>query len=158
MGETKPIPDDYPRVTPYLCVDGAADAIRFYSDVLEAVERGRLTGPDGMVSHAEIMIGDSLIMLSDEFPEMGFVGPRAVGGTPVSIMVYVEDVDATYAKALENGASALRPVQDQFYGDRTGMFEDPWGHRWTVGTHIEDVSMEEMERRMAAGMAEMTET
>jgi len=146
----KPIPDGYPQVTPYLCVDGAAAAINFYSQILGATERMRMPAPDGKVGHAELQVGDSVIMLSDEFPEMGVKSPKAVGGTPVTISVYVEDVDATYQKALDAGATALRAVEDQFYGDRSGQFEDPFGHRWSVATHVEDVPSDEMAKRAAA--------
>jgi PhnB protein len=146
----KPIPDNYPQVTPALVVDGAADAIDFYSRVFGAVERMRLPEPSGRIGHAELQIGDSLIMLSDEYPEMGARGPRSVGGSPVTLSVYVEDVDAAFDRAVDAGAKALRPVEDQFYGDRSGQFEDPWGHRWSVATHVEDVSPEEMARRARA--------
>ena len=146
----KPIPDGYPRVSPSLAIAGAADALEFYVKILGATERLRFEGPPGHIAHAEIQIGDSVIMLADEYPEMGFVGPSTMGGTPVTLGVYVEDVDATFAAALEAGATELRGVEDQFYGDRNGVFEDPWGHRWSVATHVEDVSEEEMHKRMAA--------
>jgi PhnB protein len=142
-----PIPEDYPRMSPALCVADAAAAIAFYIEVLGGVERMRFEAPDGKVGHAELRFGDSLLMVADEYPDMGFVGPRAVGGTPVSISLFVEDVDATFAAALAAGATEIRPVEDKFYGDRSGMFEDPWGHRWGVATHIEDMSEEEMMRR-----------
>jgi PhnB protein len=145
----KPIPDGYPRVSPSLSIDGAAAAIDFYKEVFGATERMRMDD-GGRIGHAELQIGDSVIMLADEYPEMGIVGPKKVGGTPVFLSVYVEDVDATFAKAIELGATELRAVQDQFYGDRSGNFEDPWGHRWGVATHVEDVSEEEMTRRMEA--------
>jgi PhnB protein len=145
----KPIPDDYPRVSPSLSIDGAAAAIDFYKEVFGATERMRMDD-GGRIGHAELQIGDSVIMLADEYPEMGIVGPKKVGGTPVFLSVYVEDVDATFAKAIELGATELRALQDQFYGDRSGNFEDPWGHRWGVATHVEDVSEEEMTRRMEA--------
>lgn len=149
----QPIPDGYPRVTPYLIVDGAADAIDFYSSVLGASQRGdRMTTPDGKVGHAELALGDSLIMLADEAPDWGAVGPRTVGGTPVTVHVYVEDVDAVFAKALAAGATEVQAVIDQFYGDRSGTFEDRWGHRWNVATHVEDVPPEEMVERAAAAM------
>lgn len=147
-----PIPRDYPRVTPSLAVDGAAAAIDFYCRILGATERMRIAEPSGKIGHAELSIGDSLIMLNDEYPEMGAVGPKSVGGTPVSLLVYVEDVDATFAAALGAGATSLQPVEDRFYGDRSGQFEDPWGHRWTVSSHIEDVPPEEMGARAAAAM------
>jgi PhnB protein len=150
---TKPIPDGYPRVTPYLIVDGAADAIDFYGAVLGASQRGdRMVAPDGKIGHAELALGDSVIMLADEFPEVGALGPRTVGGTPVTIYVYVEDVDAVFARALELGASEVRAVTDEFYGDRSGQFDDPWGHRWNVATHVEDVPPEEMAERAKAAM------
>jgi PhnB protein len=144
----KPIPEGYPRVTPYLYVDGATQAIDFYRSILGAQERMSMPGPDGKIGHAELTIGDSVIMLADEFPDMGALGPKSVGGSPVTIQVYVEDVDATFDKALKAGASTLRPVEDKFYGDRGGEFEDPFGHRWSVATHVEDVSPEEMQQRM----------
>jgi PhnB protein len=147
MAKVKPIPDNYPQVTPYLVVDGADAAIRFYTTVLGATERARLAGPDGKVGHAELTLGDSLIMLADEYPDMGARGPKAVGGTPVTISVYVEDVDAVFERALQQGATSLRPVETQFYGDRTGQFEDPFGHRWSVATHVEDISSDEMAKR-----------
>lgn len=147
------IPENYPRVTPYLTVDGAGEAIEFYVDVLGATVRGRMDGPDGKVGHAELEIGDSVIMLADVFPDMGQSTPKDLGGTPVMVMVYVEDADATVAKALAAGATEVSPVQDQFYGDRSGLFEDPWGHRWNVATHVEDVPPEEMEARAAKAMA-----
>jgi len=145
----KPIPDGYPRVTPYLVVDGAQKAIEFYTTVLGATERMRMPGPDGRIGHAELQIGDSLIMLADEFPDMGAKGPSAYGGSPVSISLYVEDVDATFDKATEAGATVVRPLENQFYGDRSGTFDDPFGHRWTIATRVEDVSPEEMGRRAA---------
>ena len=145
-----PIPEGYPRVTPYLTVAGAADAIDFYCKVLGATERMRMPGPaPGSVGHAELQVGDSVIMLADEFPEMGQRGPKAIGGSPVAVMVYVEDVDSVFQSAISNGATEIQAVQDQFYGDRSGMFEDPFGHLWNVASHVEDVSPEEMEKRMA---------
>jgi PhnB protein len=146
----KPIPDGYPRVSPYLVVDGAAQAIDFYTQVLGAGERMRMGGPDGKIGHAELQFGDSVVMLADEYPDMGYVGPKAVGGTPVTIGVYVEDVDKTFDAAVKAGAKALRPVEDQFYGDRSGQIEDPFGHRWSLQTHIEDVPPDEMQKRAAA--------
>lgn len=143
-----PIPDDYPRVSAALCVDGATEAIEFYKEVLGASERMRFDDC-GKVGHAELTIGDSLIMVSDEYPEMDVVGPKAVGGTPVRMMVYVEDADATFAAALAAGATEVCPVEQQFYGDRSGQFLDPWGHCWWVATHVEDVGPEELRRRVS---------
>ncbi|HYY74049.1 MAG TPA: VOC family protein [Solirubrobacterales bacterium] len=148
----KPIPEGYPRVTPYLIVDGASAAIDFYRDVLGATERMRMAAPDDKVGHAELEIGDSLIMLADEAPDMGALGPKSVGGTPVTVHVYVEDADAVFERAVDAGAKALRQIEDRFYGDRSGEFEDPFGHHWSVATHVEDVPPEEMERRMAAAI------
>ncbi|MGF1429083.1 VOC family protein [Kitasatospora sp. LaBMicrA B282] len=153
MSAVKAVPDAYPRVCPYLSVDGAAAAIDFYVSVLGAEQRGdRMTGPDGRIGHAELRLGDSVIMLSDEYPEVGSRGPKTVGGTPVMIHVYVEDVDGVWARAMAAGAVALRPVADQFYGDRSGTFEDPWGHRWNIATHVEDVPPAEMAARAKAAM------
>ncbi len=145
-----PIPAGYPRVTPYLCCRGAADAIEFYKTVLGATERMRMPGdsPD-TVGHAEIEIGTGLVMLADEFPDHGFLSPLTIGGTPVTVHVYVEDADAVFAKAVEHGARITREMENQFYGDRLGQFVDPWGHQWSVASHVEDVSEEEMGRRMA---------
>jgi PhnB protein len=150
MAGVKAVPDGYPQVTPYLCVDGAAAAIDFYSRVLGATERMRMGGPDGKVGHAELQIGSGLVMLADEFPDMGQRSPKALGGSPVTVSLYVEDVDAVFARALEAGATEVRAVTDQFYGDRAGQFSDPWGHLWSVATHVEDVSPEEMARRAEA--------
>ena len=146
----KAIPDGYPRVTPYLYVDGAKAAIDFYTTILGAEVRMTMPGPDGKIGHAELTLGDSVIMLADEFPDMGAQGPKTVGGSPVTMHVYVEDVDDTFARALAAGASSLRPVEDKFYGDRGGEFEDPFGHRWSIATHVEDLSPEEMQKHMAA--------
>jgi PhnB protein len=145
-----PIPAGYHSVTPYLVLEGAAKAIEFYKHAFEAQELLRLPGPDGKIAHAEIKIGDSPVMLADAGEE--FRGPRAFGGTPVSIMIYVEEVDRIFRQALAAGAKELRPVIDQFYGDRSGTLVDPFGHVWTVATHIEDVSMDEINRRMAKMM------
>jgi PhnB protein len=150
MAKVDPIPSIYPRVSPYLSVDGADKAIAFYCDILGAVERARMGGPDGKVGHAELEIGSSVIMLADSFPDMGAPTPAALGGSPVTIMVYVADVDDVFARAIKAGAKEIAPVQDQFYGDRSGQFEDPFGHRWNVASHVEDVSPEEMEKRAAA--------
>src|SRR5438093_1085922 len=145
MADVKPIPDGYPNVTPYLIVDGGDAAIRFYTEVLGAKERMRMGGPDGTVGHAELELGSSLVMLADEHPEMGARGPRTIGGSPVMIHLYVEDVDSVFQAALAAGATETRAVEDKFYGERGGEFEDPFGHRWSVATHVEDVPPEEME-------------
>ena len=143
----KPIPEGYHSVTPYLIIKGAADAIEFYKQAFGATELFRFPAPDGKIGHAEIKIGDSPIMLADEFAEMGYKGPQALGGSPVSLMIYLEDVDTVFNRAVEAGASIKEAVQDKFYGDRTGTLTDPFGHVWHVSTHKEDVSMEEMEER-----------
>ncbi len=148
----KPIPDGYPQVIPYLSIDGASAAIDFYAKVFGAEERVRMPAPGGKIGHAEIAIGDSLVMLADVFPEMGGQTPKSIGGTPVTVMVYVEDVDAVVDLAVAAGAIVERAVEDQFYGDRAGQFVDPFGHKWFVATHVEDVSPEEMKTRMAAAM------
>jgi PhnB protein len=147
-------PAESHTVGPYLCVDGAAAAIDFYTDVFDASETYRIPAPDGKIGHAEVKIGDSLVMLSDEYPEMNVRGPKTIGGSPVTLTVFVPDVDATFAKALAAGATEVRPVEDQFYGDRAGQIEDPFGHRWSIHTHIEDVSPEEIDRRAAAMFGE----
>ena len=150
MADVKPIPDGYPQVIPSLAIDGAAAAIDFYCAVLGASVRLRMVGPGDKLGHAELQLGDSVIMVADEFPEIGFLGPKAVGGTPVTLSVYVEDVDAVFAHALSAGATELRPIKDQFYGDRSGQFEDPFGHWWSVATHIEDVSEDALMKRAQA--------
>ena len=152
MASVKPIPDGYPRLTPYLCVNGAAEAITFYTTVFGAKERMRMPAPNGKIGHAELQIGDSVIMLADEYPEMHIVGPKTIGGTPVTLSLYVDAVDEVFARALKAGAKSLRPVENQFYGDRSGQLEDPFGHRWSVATHVEDVSPEEMRKRAAKVM------
>jgi PhnB protein len=149
----KPVPDGYHTVTPYLIVSGAAQAIDFYTRAFGATELLRIPDGKGRIGHAEIRIGDSVIMLADEHPEMGYRGPRALGGTSVSILLYVPDVDAMFERAIKAGGKSQRPVADQFYGDRMGTLEDPFGHAWTIGTHVEDVSDEEIKRRMATAHA-----
>ena len=146
----KPIPDGYHSVTPYLCVEGAARAIEFYKKAFSATERMRIAQPDGRVGHAELQIGDSVIMLSDEFPEMGARSPQSLGGSPVSIHLYVEDADAIFKMAVAAGAKIKRPIADHFYGDRLGGVEDPFGHTWWISTHKEDLSPQEIERRAAS--------
>jgi PhnB protein len=148
--KVKPIPDGYHTVTPYLIIKGAAGALEFYKKAFGATELYRMQQPDGRIGHAEIRIGDSRVMLADEVPEMGFRSPQSLGASSVSILLYVEDVDAMACKAAAAGAKVIRPVQDQFYGDRSGTFTDPYGHVWTIATHKEDVSAEEINRRAAA--------
>jgi len=149
----KAIPDDYQRVTPYLYIDGASTAIDFYCSVLGARERMRMPAPDGRIGHAELEIGDSVIMLADANPDMDVRSPRSIGGTPIALHVYVDDVDSVFGQAVDAGAKQLRPVENQFYGDRSGQFEDPFGHRWNVATHVEDVPPDEMTKRAAEAMA-----
>ena len=144
-----PVPDGYHSVTPYLIIKGASRAIDFYKNSFGAQEIMRFPGPNGTIGHAELRIGDSVIMLADE-QQAQFRGPESYGGSPVSLMIYVPDVDKTFKQAVANGAKEIRAVQDQFYGDRSGNLVDPFGHVWTVATHVEDVSAEEMQRRMAA--------
>jgi PhnB protein len=146
----KPIPDNYPRVVPYLCVNTASAAIEFYRSVFDATERMRMPEPDGRIGHAELEIGTAVVMLSDEFPDLGVRSPSTIGGTPVTLTLYVMDVDDVYKRAIDAGATAVRPLKDQFYGDRTATFEDPFGHRWSIATHIEDVSAQDMAERAAA--------
>jgi len=146
----KPIPDGYEGITPYLCCREAARAIDFYTRAFGAVETTRMPGPNGTVGHAEIKVGGSIVMLADEYPEMGVVSPQTLGGTPTTLMIYVEDVDAVVQRAVAAGAKLLRPVEDQFYGDRSGQLEDPFGHRWNFATHTEDVPPDEMARRSEA--------
>jgi PhnB protein len=147
---TKPIPEGYHSATPYLIVKGAAEAIDFYKRAFGATESFRMADPSGGIAHAEIKIGDSIIMLADEHPNMGYRGPRSLGGSAVSIMLYVADVDGTFDRSLQAGAKSQRPVANQFYGDRSGTLEDPFGHIWTISTHVEDVAPDEMKRRAEA--------
>ena len=149
MSKVKPIPEGYHTVTPYLCCRDAGAAIEFYKKAFGAKEILRMDN-QGKVGHAELQIGDSRIMLADEFPEIGFVSPQSVGGSPIMIHLYVEDVDMTANRAVAAGAKVTRPVADQFYGDRGGQFEDPFGHKWYLATHKEDLSPEEIGRRAAA--------
>lgn len=151
--KVKPIPDGHHTVTPYLILSNAAKGIEFYKSAFGATELMRITAPGGKVGHAELQLGDSRIMLADEYPQMGARSPQTIGGTPVTLAVYVEDVDAVAKRALAAGAKVLKPVQDQFYGDRSGTFTDPFGHQWTIATHKEDVSPQEIERRAAAMFA-----
>lgn len=146
----KPIPDGYHTVTPYLIVDGASDALDYYKKAFNAEEVMRMPMPGGKVGHAEIKIGDSHIMLADEVPEMNYRSPKARGGTSVSICLYVEDVDSLFQQAIDAGGTQQRPVEDQFYGDRSGTLEDPFGHVWTISTHKEDLTPDEIAKRMPA--------
>ena len=145
----KPIPEGYHSMTPYLVIKGAAAAIDYYKKVFGATERMRMDAPGGTIGHAELEIGDSVVMLADEFPEMGHRSPKTLGGTAVSILLYTENVDAVFKRALDAGAKQVRPVENQFYGDRMGTLEDPFGHLWSVATHVEDVAPDEMQRRAA---------
>jgi PhnB protein len=151
----KPIPDGYHSVTPYLIVRDGARAIQFYKQAFGATELFRMEGPNNTIGHAEIKIGNSPLMLSDENPAWGGKSPEAFGGTPVHLMIYVEDVDTVFKRALAAGGKETKALQDQFYGDRSGTLTDPFGHSWTVATHKEDVSPDEMKRRAAAAMKEM---
>ena len=146
----KAIPDGYHSITPYLMMDGAAGAIAFYKEAFGATELFRMADDKGRVGHAEIRIGDSVVMLADTAPGATCSGPRALGGSTVGLMIYLENVDTVFARALKAGGKSLRPLTNQFYGDRSGTLEDPYGHVWTIATHIEDVPPEEIERRVAA--------
>jgi PhnB protein len=153
MNDVKPIPDTYPRVTPHLSIAGVADALGFYESVLGANVRMRMDAPGGLVAHAEIELGGSVIMLGDEAVPGSDPSPKKLGGTPVSLFVYVEDVDAVFRRAVEAGAQAVSEPEFHFYGDRVATIDDPFGHRWNVATHVEDVSPDDMERRAAEAMA-----
>jgi len=143
----KALPQGYHSITPYLIAKGASDAIEFYKRAFGATEELRMPKPDGKIGHAELSIGDSKIMLADELPEMGYRSPLSIGGAGVSLMLYIEKVDEVFKRAIAAGAKELQPVKDQFYGDRSGTLQDPFGHVWTIATHVEDVPPEEMERR-----------
>jgi|SRR6185503_2507847 PhnB protein len=148
--KAKPIPDGYYTVTPYLITKGAGNALDFYKKAFGATELMRMPTPDGKVMHAEIQIGNSRIMLADECPEMDARSPQALGGSPVTLLLYVEDVDSFYKKAISAGGKEVRPVKDQFYGDRSGSLTDPFGHTWHIATHVEDVPPAELQKRAAA--------
>lgn len=152
--QVRAIPEGHHTVTPYLIVGDAADALAFYKKAFGAEELMRVAAPRGKIGHAEIRIGDSVIMLADEYPDMNARGPHAFGGSPVSIHLYVEDVDTVARQAIAAGATVVRPVQDQFYGDRSGSFTDPFGHSWHVATHKEDLTPEELDKRVKAAMAQ----
>ena len=149
----KPIPEAYHTVTPYLIIEGAGEAIEFYKQAFGAKELFRFPAPGGKIGHAELKIGDSPIMLADAYPDMGYNGPKSLGGSPVSLMIYVENVDSVFNQAVQAGATVKEAVSDKFYGDRIGSLVDPFGHVWHVSTHKEDVSLEEMERRAKAASA-----
>jgi PhnB protein len=153
---TQPIPEGYHTVTPYLAVEDAAKAIDYYKQAFDAKERVRMDTPDGKIGHAELEIGDSLVMLSDPFPQSSTRPPKEIGGTSVSIFMYVEDVDAAVKQAVDAGATVLMEVEDQFWGDRFGTVSDPFGHTWSIATHVEDVPPEEIAERAKAAMAEMS--
>ena len=146
----KPIPDGYHSVTPYLMIKGASEAIEFYKQAFDAIEIFRLSRPNGQIGHAEIKIGDSSIMLADPCEQGAFHSPQSLGGSSVGLHIYVEDSDAQFAQAVQAGAKEIKPVQDQFYGDRTGTVEDPFGHIWFLATHKEDIAPEEINRRAEA--------
>jgi PhnB protein len=153
---TQPIPEGYHTVTPYLAVDDATEAIEYYTKAFGAKERVRMETPDGKVGHAELEIGDSLVMLSDPFPQASTKPPNELGGTSVSVFVYVEDVDAVVKQAVDAGATVTMEVADQFWGDRFGSVKDPFGHLWSIATHVEDVPPEEMAERAKVAMAAMS--
>jgi PhnB protein len=153
---TQPIPDGYHTVTPYLAVDDATEAIEYYTKAFGAKERVRMETPDGKVGHAELEIGDSLVMLSDPFPQASTKPPNELGGTSVSVFLYVKDVDAVVKQAVDSGATVSMEVADQFWGDRFGSVRDPFGHLWSIATHVEDVPPEEMAERAKAAMAAMS--
>ena len=151
----KPIPEGYHSVTPYLVVRDAARAIDFYTQAFGAKELFRMEAPDNKIGHAEIKIGDSPVMLADENPGRGAKSPESFGGSPVHLMIYVEDVDTVFKRSLAAGARETQPLKNQFYGDRSGTLTDPFGHSWTVATHVEDVAPEEMQRRAAEAQKQM---
>jgi PhnB protein len=151
----QPIPEGYNTVTPYLAVDDAAEAIDYYTRAFGAKERLRMEAPDGKIGHAELEIGDSLVMLSDPFPQASTKSPKELGGTSAGVFLYVEDVDAVVKRAVEEGATITMEVEDQFWGDRFGSIADPFGHSWSIATHVEDVPPEEMAERAKAAMASM---
>jgi len=152
---TQPIPEGYSTISPYLAVDDAAEAIEYYKKAFGAEETERMEAPDGKIGHAELKIGDSHVMLSDPFPQASTTPPKELGGTSASIFMYVEDVDAVVQKAVDAGATVTMEVEDQFWGDRFGSITDPFGHNWSIATHIEDLTPEEIEERGKAAMAAM---
>jgi PhnB protein len=154
----KPIPEGYHTLTPFLTVRNAERAIEFYKQAFGAQERGVAKGPDGKVMHAEVKIGDSVIMLSDEYPEFGSLSPQSVGGSPMGLHIYIENVDAAFDRAVKAGAQVEMPVMDQFWGDRYGKLKDPFGHKWSIATHVKDMSADEMKRSMDDAMFKMQKT
>jgi uncharacterized glyoxalase superfamily protein PhnB len=154
----KPIPEGYHTLTPFLIVRNAARAIEFYKQAFGAQERGVAKGPDGKVMHAELKIGDSVIMLSDEYPEFGSLSPQSVGGSPMGLHIYIENVDAAFDRAVKAGAQVEMPVMDQFWGDRYGKLKDPFGHKWSIATHVKDMSADEMKRSMDDALSKMQKT
>lgn len=158
MSDVQPIPAGYHSVTPYLVIKNAAEALEFYKRAFGATEKLRLEGPGGTIAHAEVVIGNSHVMLGEQNEDMGILGPKAIGGTPVSLLIYVENVDELFARAVKAGAKELQPVTDQFYGDRSGRIEDPFGHLWSIATHIEDLTQEEIDRRFADIMQQGAES
>jgi PhnB protein len=153
---TKPIPEGYHNITPYLAVDDATQAIEFYKRAFGATERSRMPGPDGRIAHAELEIGDSLIMTSDQYPQSSCKTPKEVGGTTAAVFLYVEDVDSVVQDAVDAGATILQPAEDMFWGDRFGQVTDPFGHVWQIATHVEDVPPEEMAVRAREAMASLS--
>jgi PhnB protein len=154
MAKVNPIPEGYPRIIPYLAIDGATKALDWYTDVLGGTERMRMDGPGGTIGHAEVTFGDSVVMLADQYDEIGHVSPKKLSGTPVTICIYVESIDDLHKRALEAGAKEIQPLEDKFYGDRASTIEDPFGHKWNLMMHIEDVPPDEMEKRAAQYTAE----
>ncbi|HEY1677568.1 MAG TPA: VOC family protein [Candidatus Sulfotelmatobacter sp.] len=153
----KPVPEGYHTLTPFLTVRDAERAIEFYKNAFGAESRGIMKGPDGKVMHAELKIGDSIIMMSDEFPDFGSVSPEKLGGSPMGLHIYVPDVDASFDRAVKAGAQVEMPVMDQFWGDRYGRLKDPFGHKWSIATHTKDLSMDEMKKGMDEAMAKFAE-
>jgi PhnB protein len=149
------IPKGYHTITPFMTVRDAARAIEFYKQAFGAKERGVMKGPEGKIMHAEVVIGDSIIMLADEFPEFGSLSPQSTGGSGTGLHIYIEDVDSAFDRAVKAGATVEMPVADMFWGDRYGKLRDPFGHKWSIGTHKADLSMEEMKKGMDEAMAKM---
>jgi len=154
----RPVPEGYHTLTPFLTVRDAARAIEFYKQAFGAKERGVMKGPDGTIMHAELQIGDSIIMLADEFPEFGSLSPQSIGGSPMGLHIYIDNVDSAFDRAVKAGAQVEMPVMDQFWGDRYGKLKDPFGHKWSIATHVKDLSMDEMKRGMDEAMSKMAKT